>query len=450
MPGGQQQSQTGDTEGPDTTPTQQAPTDWKSLADAAANIPNNMYVSSAATTPTQQAPTDWKSVADAAANIPNNMYVSRADAYGTEMDKKIKWIRLCKRFVQATAAGVVVVIAVLLPYFAGKGIPMGQNFPYVKAHGHRTAGPVGSPGPPGPLNRSGEKGPMDTDGRPGVPMSAGAPGLPVEKRPMGPVGPMGPACEAGVSGPPGPPGEKGPMGPAGPMGPPGEAGVPGPPGPPGEKGPMGPAGPMGPTGSRGPRGKAGVPGPPAPPGNSGPEGSPGLPGPVGPPGLPGRETCPKPAGPPGHPQTYIQGKSFKMSCPRGYTMNMKRLGFCYKLFEIPKNFIGASEICREDGGTLAMPRDAETNSFLVSMIRSNMLRAVWFGLRYNREKGKFEWVDGTPLGKFNAWAPGNPRKWPKRPKHANCVVYWPISGTVLWRDGECRPNFIFICQVILT
>eukprot|EP00058_Branchiostoma_floridae_P020471 XP_002605961.1 hypothetical protein BRAFLDRAFT_92211 [Branchiostoma floridae] len=46
------------------------------------------------------------------------MYVSSADAYGTEMDKKTKWFRLCKKFMQATAAVVVVVIAVLLPYFA--------------------------------------------------------------------------------------------------------------------------------------------------------------------------------------------------------------------------------------------------------------------------------------------------------------------------------------------
>ncbi|XP_019614638.1 PREDICTED: collagen alpha-1(I) chain-like [Branchiostoma belcheri] len=41
MPGGQQQSQTSDTAGE--TPTQQPQTDWRSLADAAANIPNLMY-----------------------------------------------------------------------------------------------------------------------------------------------------------------------------------------------------------------------------------------------------------------------------------------------------------------------------------------------------------------------------------------------------------------------
>eukprot|EP00058_Branchiostoma_floridae_P026039 XP_002611529.1 hypothetical protein BRAFLDRAFT_63834 [Branchiostoma floridae] len=44
MPGEQQQSQTGDT---GTTPTQQPQTDWRSIADAAANIPNNLYVSRA-------------------------------------------------------------------------------------------------------------------------------------------------------------------------------------------------------------------------------------------------------------------------------------------------------------------------------------------------------------------------------------------------------------------
>ncbi|XP_078612798.1 uncharacterized protein LOC144882691 [Branchiostoma floridae x Branchiostoma japonicum] len=44
MPGGQQQSQTGDT---GTTPMQQPQTDWRARADAAANIPNPMYVSRA-------------------------------------------------------------------------------------------------------------------------------------------------------------------------------------------------------------------------------------------------------------------------------------------------------------------------------------------------------------------------------------------------------------------
>eukprot|EP00058_Branchiostoma_floridae_P020472 XP_002605962.1 hypothetical protein BRAFLDRAFT_92210 [Branchiostoma floridae] len=370
MQGGQQQSQTGDNGG---------------------------------TKPTQQAPTDWKAVADAAANIPNTMYVSRADVYGTEMDKKTKWFRLCKKFGQATATVIAVVIAVLFPYFAVKVITLAEKME--EQHGmtelRMTELERTCKGRPMGLNLSNMtgQGPMGTAGQPGVPGSAGPPGLPGEKGPMGPAGPSGPAGptgpagpmgqdgKAGVPGPLGPPGEKGPMGPVGSMGQAGKAGVPGPPGPPGEKGTMGLAGPMGPTGKAGP---------PGPPGSRGPVGSPGLPGPVGPPGLPGRETCPKPAGPPGRPQTSIRGKPDKVFCPGGHT---EWRGICYKLFEIPKTFSQAAATCREDGGTLAMPRDAQTNEFLVSFKPKKVSKfSTWIGLHDQREEGKFEWIDGTPLG----------------------------------------------------
>eukprot|EP00058_Branchiostoma_floridae_P017056 XP_002602544.1 hypothetical protein BRAFLDRAFT_93849 [Branchiostoma floridae] len=200
-----------------------------------------------------RAQTDWTSVADAAATIPNTLYVSRADAYGTEMDKKTKWFRLCKKFGQATAAVLVVVTAVLLPYFAvkvttlaeitskleeqnkmtvlrvaeledmcvlpvtpGKGRPMGLNASNITGSGLILAGytgcgcppgPPGAHGSPGPPGQSGEMGPMGKDDQSGVPGSVGPPG---KRGPMGQTGPRGPTGKAGVSGPPGPPGENGP------------------------------------------------------------------------------------------------------------------------------------------------------------------------------------------------------------------------------------------------
>ncbi|XP_035660163.1 collectin-12-like [Branchiostoma floridae] len=183
----------------------------------------------------------------------------------------------------------------------------------------------------------------------------------------GEKGAMGPAGPASL-GPPGPPGEKGAMGPAGP------ASL-GPPGPPGEKGAMGPAGP------------ASV-GPPGPPGEKGPAGpvSFGPPGPPGPPGLPGNSfQCPGPAE--------------RASCPEGYT---KWRETCYKAFNEYKSggtFNEATETCRRDGGTLAMPRDAETNKFLVSLER-NKGSFYWIGLHDQRSEGLFEWVDGSVLGRF--------------------------------------------------
>eukprot|EP00058_Branchiostoma_floridae_P014992 XP_002600480.1 hypothetical protein BRAFLDRAFT_70144 [Branchiostoma floridae] len=85
MSEGQQQSQTGDTEG--ATPMQQDQTDWTSLADAAASIPNPMYTSEAGATPKQQDQTDWQAHADATANVPNPMYASETGATPLPQDQ---------------------------------------------------------------------------------------------------------------------------------------------------------------------------------------------------------------------------------------------------------------------------------------------------------------------------------------------------------------------------
>ncbi|KAI8485139.1 hypothetical protein Bbelb_370640 [Branchiostoma belcheri] len=66
----------------------------------------------------------------------------------------------------------------------------------------------------------------------------------------------------------------------------------------------------------------------------------------------------------------------------------------------------AAEFCGKDGGTLAMPRDAETNTFLLSISQPRV--NYWIGLHDRQEEGKFEWVDGSALGKYNKWAQGQP------------------------------------------
>eukprot|EP00058_Branchiostoma_floridae_P006607 XP_002592095.1 hypothetical protein BRAFLDRAFT_84964 [Branchiostoma floridae] len=77
MSTGQQQSRTGDTSS-DTRPKQP-----RTRANAAANVPFNLMGSSSSTdtTPTQSQ-TDFRSMADAAARIPNVLYLS-----GTDIDK---------------------------------------------------------------------------------------------------------------------------------------------------------------------------------------------------------------------------------------------------------------------------------------------------------------------------------------------------------------------------
>eukprot|EP00058_Branchiostoma_floridae_P028106 XP_002613597.1 hypothetical protein BRAFLDRAFT_93640 [Branchiostoma floridae] len=66
------------------------------------------------------------------------------------------------------------------------------------------------------------------------------------------------------------------------------------------------------------------------------------------------------------------------TCPDGY---MKYREVCYKAFDTYKTFSESADICRSDGGTLAMPRDAGVNAFLYSLtttLGSN--DDFWFGL----------------------------------------------------------------------
>ncbi|XP_066263218.1 CD209 antigen-like [Branchiostoma lanceolatum] len=111
------------------------------------------------------------------------------------------------------------------------------------------------------------------------------------------------------------------------------------------------------------------------------------------------------------------------SCPQAYTMWRKT---CYKAFDIKKNFSDAAAACHEDGGTLAMPRDAETNALVTSLYKPlHGGSFLWFGLHDQREEGSFEWVDGSELGAYNNWAPGEPGDFRGK---ADCAAYSFVSS----------------------
>ncbi|KAI8491505.1 hypothetical protein Bbelb_307050 [Branchiostoma belcheri] len=132
------------------------------------------------------------------------------------------------------------------------------------------------------------------------------------------------------------------------------------------------------------------------------------------------------------------------SCPKGYTIWRD---ICYKAFNTLKTFREAAAACRADGGTLAMPRDAETNAFLISLYKSvHDDGAFWFGLHDQSEEGKFEWVDGSALGPYTSWGPGQPTG-TKYGGDYDCVLYSTLpSRKDKWSDDGCHRTFRFICQ----
>ncbi|XP_078590029.1 collectin-10-like [Branchiostoma floridae x Branchiostoma japonicum] len=90
-----------------------------------------------------------------------------------------------------------------------------------------------------------------------------------------------------------------------------------------------------------------------------------------------------------------------------------------------------------------MPRDAETNNFLISEMKGKDLYFFWFGL--NKKRRRFEWVDGSALGTFTYWAPG-------QPDGGGCANYADIAvgrkSKFKWREDPCDTHYIgFICQV---
>ncbi|XP_078697461.1 perlucin-like protein [Branchiostoma floridae x Branchiostoma belcheri] len=178
-------------------------------------------------------------------------------------------------------------------------------------------------------------------------------------------------------------------------------------------------------------------------GSMGPPGPSGLMGPIGPPGQKGCSVCPKVAG---HPQASGPVESNEASCPEGYT---KFRETCYKAFNTLANFGDSALYCRVDGGTLAMPRDAATDTFLISLKNAvDDKSTFWFGLHDRRKEGSFEWIDGSALGSYNSWAPGEPNN--KR-VNEDCVHYWPFyyesACANKWNDEKCDFVSFFICQV---
>ncbi|XP_019636232.1 PREDICTED: C-type lectin domain family 4 member F-like, partial [Branchiostoma belcheri] len=123
-------------------------------------------------------------------------------------------------------------------------------------------------------------------------------------------------------------------------------------------------------------------------------------------------------------------------------------GICYKVFNTLKTFSEAAGACREDGGTLAMPRDADINTFLIALCKSvSDAWAFWFGLHDQRVEGSYEWVDGSPLGSYNSWAPGEPSNFKTANGDQDCVLFSKYrSQKGMWHDHGCHLRFYFICQ----
>ncbi|XP_078596756.1 C-type mannose receptor 2-like [Branchiostoma floridae x Branchiostoma japonicum] len=143
------------------------------------------------------------------------------------------------------------------------------------------------------------------------------------------------------------------------------------------------------------------------------------------------------------PQSTLELFYHKADCPEDY---LPFQGICYKAFNVTATFHQSLRACSEDGGTLAMPRDKETNDFLVGLKNSiDQRSSFWFGLHDSIEENVWKWIDGEELGDFTDWGPGEPNN----AGGEDCVVYIPPKKNK-WNDMPCLTKLKFICQVDTT
>ncbi|XP_051780467.1 mannose-binding protein A-like [Erpetoichthys calabaricus] len=196
----------------------------------------------------------------------------------------------------------------------------------------------------------------------------------------------------------------------------------------------------GPPGLKGDKGDTGLPGPNGPPGFPGLPGQTGIKGEVGYPGFPGVPGLPADMSLLANLKEEIQALKFSIS-------NLeKRIPFIYWSKHEQKRFGTKNDqltfdqgvnLCKEAGGEIAMPANAEENVALMELVK--LAGETYLGLNDIRTEGTFEDVSGTPVT-FTNWKSGRPSN---RGGHEDCSV---ITADGTWNDVQCSQSHAIICQ----
>ncbi|XP_078621137.1 galactose-specific lectin nattectin-like [Branchiostoma floridae x Branchiostoma japonicum] len=134
------------------------------------------------------------------------------------------------------------------------------------------------------------------------------------------------------------------------------------------------------------------------------------------------------------------------SCRPGYKLLTST---CVRLGSRKMTYWNAKSACKKEGATLAMPKTAELDLALRSLVRTEgQNRTHWIGLknkwRFRLRERRWKWEDGSRLSNYKGWNPGQPdnRGW-----HHWCVNYFTgPTGYPMWNDRMCETKHGFICQ----
>ncbi|XP_078664596.1 uncharacterized protein LOC144907424 [Branchiostoma floridae x Branchiostoma belcheri] len=130
-------------------------------------------------------------------------------------------------------------------------------------------------------------------------------------------------------------------------------------------------------------------------------------------------------------------------------------GVWYKVFDERKTYADSLQTCSRDGGTLAMPKSADINQFLINLIIDTAAQpdeVYRFGLSEPDGGGAWMWADGAILGVFSNWIVSDTAI----KGCANYVDATKLNTTVqsrwsaTWSASPCETLASFICQVEMT
>ncbi|KAI8515741.1 hypothetical protein Bbelb_065540 [Branchiostoma belcheri] len=140
-----------------------------------------------------------------------------------------------------------------------------------------------------------------------------------------------------------------------------------------------------------------------------------------------------------HPKTSDRHGSNKGYPESGY---VSFNGGRYKSFTERKTRGEAVQACAADGGTLAMPKNSPTNTFLANLAK--VVKSRWIGLTDANNDGHWVFEDGQTLESsgYANWRPGEPK--PPNPR-GGCAGFWSRGSS--WSEQDCNFRRGFICQL---
>ncbi|XP_078701688.1 uncharacterized protein LOC144927824 [Branchiostoma floridae x Branchiostoma belcheri] len=124
-------------------------------------------------------------------------------------------------------------------------------------------------------------------------------------------------------------------------------------------------------------------------------------------------------------------------CPDNYSY-LAHTHRCYRAYGSHNTYDEAVATCLADGGSLAMPRDNTTNSFLVAL-KNNVSTSSTFRFGLHRRNETWNYVDGGELGSFTDWAENEPNN---DGGNQRCAEYLGSK----WNDVICSTKRGFICE----